>query len=80
MSFMALKRLFYRSEHNTKRRGGGGRGQGIPKNRAQRVDENNGFVCLFIMFTSRVIVIKMSKRTHFLNFQLIAAKNLSHVR
>ena len=24
MSFMALKRLFYRSEHNTKRRGGGG--------------------------------------------------------
>ena len=79
MSFMALKRLFYRSEHNTKRRGRGGR-QGIPKNRAQRVDENNGFVCLFIMFTSRVIVIKMSKRTNFLNFQLIAAKSLSHVR
>ena len=79
MSFMALKRLFYRSEHNTKRRGGGG-GQGIPKNRAQRGDENKGFVCLFIMFTSRVIVIKMSKRTHFLNFQLIAAKNLSHIR
>ena len=26
MSFMALKRLFYRSEHNTKRRGGGGAG------------------------------------------------------
>ena len=79
MSFMTLKRLFYRSEHNTKRRGGGG-GRGIPKNKAQRVDENNGFVCLFITFTSRVIVIKMPKRTHFLNFQLIAAKNLSHIR
>ena len=26
MSFMALKRLFYRSEHNTKQGGGGGGG------------------------------------------------------
>ena len=61
-------------------REGGMGGGGIPKNRAQRVDENNGFVCLFIMFTPTVIVIKMSKRTHFLNFQLIAEKNLSHIR
>ena len=27
--------------------------------RAQRVDENNGVICLFIMFTLRVIVVKM---------------------
>ena len=38
--------------------------------RAQRVDEKNGVICL-VMFTPRVIVIKMSKMAHFLYFLLI---------
>ena len=38
--------------------------------RAQRVDEKNGVICL-VMFTPGVIVIKMSKMAHFLYFLLI---------
>ena len=43
--------------------------------RAQREDEKNGVICLVIMFTPRVMVIKMSKMAHFLNFLLMTAKN-----
>ena len=35
--------------------------------RAQRINEKNEVICL-IMFTSRVIVIKMSKMAHFFVF------------
>ena len=42
--------------------------------RAQRVDEKNVFICLVIMFTSRLTVIKMSNDGSFLYF-LLAAKN-----
>ena len=41
---------------------------------AQRVDEKNGVICLVVMFTPRVMVITMSKITHFLYFLLITAK------
>ena len=44
-------------------------------NRAQKEDEKNRVTCLFIMFTSRVMVIKMSKMPHFLYFLLLTAKN-----
>ena len=37
----------------------------IPKDRAQRLNEENVFIYLVIMFTPRVIVIKMSKTVHF---------------
>ena len=37
----------------------------IPTDRAQRVDEKDGAICLVIMFTLRVMVIKMSKLAHF---------------
>ena len=47
----------------------------IPMDRAQRVDEKNGVICLFIILTSRVIVIKISKMVHFLYFLLIAANH-----
>ena len=40
----------------------------IPTNRAQRAGEQNGAICLVIKFTSRVMVIKMSKTAHFLHF------------
>ena len=35
-------------------------------NRAQRVDEKNGVICLVITFTFRFMVIRMSKMAHFL--------------
>ena len=34
--------------------------------RAQTIDEKNGVFCLVVMYTPRVMVIKMSKMTHFL--------------
>ena len=40
-------------------------------NRAQRVHEKNSVICL-VMFTPGVMVIKISKMTHFLYFLLIA--------
>ena len=43
-------------------------------NRAQRLDENNAVICL-VLFTPRVMVIKMSKLAHSMYFLLIAAKN-----
>ena len=43
--------------------------------RAQRVDEKNWVIFLVIGFTSRVMVIKMSKLAHFLYFLLMAVKN-----
>ena len=33
----------------------------ITMDRAQRRDEKNGVICLVIMFTSKVIIIRMSK-------------------
>ena len=45
--------------------------------RTQRVDEKNGVICLVIMFTPNVIIIKMSKMALFLHFLLMAAKNQS---
>ena len=45
--------------------------------RAQRVDEKNGVICLVIMFAPGVMVIKMSKMAHFLYFALMPAKNQS---
>ena len=47
----------------------------IPTERAQRVDEKNEVICLIIMFTFGVMVIKMSKITLFLYFLQRAAKN-----
>ena len=45
--------------------------------RAERVDEKNGVICLVIMFIPGVMVIKISKMTHFLYFLLMPAKNQS---
>ena len=45
--------------------------------RAQRVDEENGVICPVIMFTPKVVIIKMSKMALFLHFLLMAAKNQS---
>ena len=42
--------------------------------RAQRVNEKNGDICLVIMFTPQVMVIKMSKMVHFLYFLQMPGK------
>ena len=42
--------------------------------RVQRVDEKNVFIFLVIMFTSRVIVTKMSNHCSFFNFLLTISK------
>ena len=44
-------------------------------NRAQREDEKNGVIFLVIMFTPRVMSIKMFKMTQFLYIQLDNKKN-----
>ena len=41
---------------------------------AQRVDEENVVICLVIIFTFGVLVIKMSKMAQFLYFLLMTAK------
>ena len=46
-------------------------------NRAQREDEKNGVIFLVIMFTPRVMSIKMFKMTQFLCIQLDDKKNYS---
>ena len=49
----------------------------LPTDRARRVDEKNGIICLVIMLASGVIVIIMSKMAHFLYFLLMPANNQS---
>ena len=47
----------------------------IPTDRADRVDEKNGVICLIITLIPGVIFIKMSQMVHVLYFSLITAKN-----
>ena len=47
--------------------------------RAQRLDEENGVICLLIMLTPTDMVFKMSEITNFLYFLLITAKHLSQL-
>ena len=47
--------------------------------RAQKVDERNGFICLVFMFTLGDMMIKMPKMAHFLYFLLMAVKNQSQI-
>ena len=49
----------------------------IPTDRPQRLNGKNGIICLFIMFTPRVMFIKMSKMADFLYFLLMVTKNQS---
>ena len=75
---MLSKCVYYRPEH---RENGGPlkldlEGLGMQRwnkltDRAQRVDEENVFISLVIMFTSRVMVIKMSNHGSFLYFLLL---------
>ena len=79
---MLSKHISYRSEH----RANGGplkldfEGLGMqrwnkPMDRAQRVDEKNVLICLVIMFTSTVMVLKMSNNGSSSYFLLMTGKN-----
>ena len=46
-----------------------------PTDRAQRVHEKNELICLVIMFTARLMVIKISKIADFSYILLMTAKN-----
>ena len=81
MLSLACKCIFYKPEHTLRGNplelnfeGLEIKKENIPTDRALRDDEKNGFICLVIMFTPRIKVIKMSKLAHFLEFLLIKAK------
>ena len=69
VSFLACKCSFYRPEHNSSGIPMEMNFKGLemqkwnkPADRAQRVDDKNEFICLFIMFTCRVMIILISKK------------------
>ena len=81
VSWLTCKYVFYKPEHDSK--GEGGRGGGpmklnfeglqmqkwnIATDRIQKVRKGNEFICLVIMFTPAVMVIKMSKMPDFVLF------------
>ena len=86
VSSSAYKCVFYRPEHNAK---GGMRGTPWKwtlkflkckceiYQRIEVKQYKNGVICLFTMFTLRVVSIKMSKLLIFLYFLLMIAKNQS---
>ena len=45
----------------------------IPTDRAPRVADKNGVPCLYVMFSPRVMIVKMSKLAYLLYFLLMAA-------
>ena len=82
---MLSKYVYYRPEHRANGEplklnfeGLGKQRWSKPTDRAQRVDEKNVFICLVIMFTSWLIVIKMSNNGSFLYFLLTTAEKVSH--
>ena len=84
VSFLASKSVFYRPEHIAKRRGMELNFEDLEKQkwnmptvRTQRVGEKNGVVCLVIMFTSGLMVLKKSRMANFLYFLPTTAKNQS---
>ena len=68
MSSLTCKLVFYRPKHNEKEdtvdlnfKFPEMQKWNIPKDRAQRVETKVGVICLDILFTAGVMVIKMSK-------------------
>ena len=86
VSSFACKYVFYRQEHNANENPMELNFEvlemqkwNIPTDRTQRVDEKNGVVCLIIMFTHRVMVIKMSKNGSLFVFSADDSKKLVSV-
>ena len=51
----------------------------IPTEIVQRIYDKNGVICQSIMFTPRVMVVKIAKMAHFLYFLLTPRKNQSQL-
>ena len=71
VSSLPCKCVFYRPEHMEKGEPMELKFEGIEiwkwnilMDRAQRVDEKNGVICLFIIFTPEVMVMTMSNMAH----------------
>ena len=76
VSLFACKHVFYRPELLQRGNPMGLSFEGIEiqkwditTDKAQRIDEKNGVICLVFMFTLGVVAIKMSKMAHFLYSQ-----------
>ena len=82
LSSLTCKCVFYRPELNPKRDPTGLKALkgNMSTDRAQRVDEKNGVICLVIVLTPTVIFFKMSRIAIFLYFLLITSKKLLTVR
>ena len=83
ISSLAYKSVFYRPAHNARGRSYGTefwrlqiQKWNIPMDRDTREDEKNRVICLVIIFTPGIMIIKMSKPVHILDFPLITRKKL----
>ena len=81
LSSLACKCVFYRPKHNAREDSMQLNFEGlqmqkwnIPTDRAQRAYEKNGIICLVMVFTSRLMVIKMIKNSSFSLFYADGSK------
>ena len=52
----------------------------LQADRAEKVNEKNGVFCVVFMFPSWVMILKLLKKVHFLNFVLTSEKSLSMLK
>ena len=52
----------------------------LQADRAEKVDEKNGVICVVFMFPSWVMILKLLKKVHFFNFVLTSAKIYNYVK
>ena len=52
----------------------------LQPDRAEKVDEINGVICVVFMFPSWVMILKLSKKVHFCNFVLTSVKKSKYVK
>ena len=86
VSPLASKSLFHKTEHKARRgeeevvdkklifEGFDMQKHTIPTDGDQKVDEKNGVICVVIMFTAEVVIIKVLKMAPFSYFLLMTAK------
>ena len=48
--------------------------------RAEKVDQKHGVICVVFMFPSWVMILKLLKKVHFFNFVLTSAKKSKYVK
>ena len=48
--------------------------------RAEKEHEKNGIICVVLMFSSRVMILELSKKVYFFNFVQISARKYKYVK